>query len=302
MTTRNTKLTIDEVESSLAAAGLERVGIFIKVNKPILCICLSCNHYTAPRLANIRRRGGGGCKPCSYIKIANSSMRLTIDQVDSDLTRLSLERVGSYINSVSPTLCVCLTCSRYVSPTLGGVRQGTTRCKYCSWAKNAKAQTLPVEQADTICLKKNLIRVGDYVNAHSPIEVNCLTCNTTFFPVISGLKAGGSCPSCAYFGFNPSKPAYFYVIQNEQWLKCGITNNLKERLAKHRRQGLTTALHNLYFESAHDAIAVEIKWRAYIKTFPVSDRATKSDIRDGFTETVRNFGIIRQWIDANLIS
>ena len=228
--------------------------------------------------------------------------KLTIDEVDDTLNKTHLERVGSYHNVHVPILCRCLNCDRYVSPWLLSIRSGDGGCMFCAQVFRSKAKMLSIKRVDEICAKSKVLRIGSYIKSNVPVEVKCLSCELIFFPRINDLDQGKGCPSCAEYGFNPSKPASFYIVANDQWLKGGITNCPKERLYRHSQQGLTQVLHDVHFKIGHDARAMEDKWRAYIKTFPTEARATKSDIRDGFTETVRNFGIIRQWIDANLIS
>ena len=50
---------------------------------------------------------------------------------------------------------------------------------------------------------------------------------------------GVGCPSCATYGYNPSKDGYLYFLINKQieMLQIGITNAPDDRLAKHKRKG-----------------------------------------------------------------
>jgi hypothetical protein len=50
---------------------------------------------------------------------------------------------------------------------------------------------------------------------------------------------GKGCPSCAEYGFNPSKPGWLYfIVQHElKMLQIGITNVPENRLKKHSRSG-----------------------------------------------------------------
>jgi len=52
-----------------------------------------------------------------------------------------------------------------------------------------------------------------------------------------------SCPRCARHGFDPSKPGWVYFLTAERQgsavFQVGITNVLRQRLAKHRRSGFT---------------------------------------------------------------
>jgi len=45
------------------------------------------------------------------------------------------------------------------------------------------------------------------------------------------------CPSCAEYGFNPSKDAWFYLMQRPGEQQLGITNEPSVRLKAHERNG-----------------------------------------------------------------
>lgn len=55
---------------------------------------------------------------------------------------------------------------------------------------------------------------------------------------ISSRKLSG-CPSCAPLGFDPNKSAFIYFLLQPIWelYQIGITNNIKERLKAHKRNG-----------------------------------------------------------------
>ena len=51
--------------------------------------------------------------------------------------------------------------------------------------------------------------------------------------------SGSGCPVCATTGFNPGKTSWLYFIENQEigFMQIGITNELKQRLAKHAKGG-----------------------------------------------------------------
>lgn len=57
--------------------------------------------------------------------------------------------------------------------------------------------------------------------------------------VSSRTSAGVGCPSCAQYGYNPSKQAWLYLLIQHEWaqLQVGITNDLKRRLKEHEKSG-----------------------------------------------------------------
>ena len=48
---------------------------------------------------------------------------------------------------------------------------------------------------------------------------------------------GHGCPICAEYGFNPEKPAWFYLMRRKNEQQLGITNDLVTRLKYHKKNG-----------------------------------------------------------------
>ncbi len=48
---------------------------------------------------------------------------------------------------------------------------------------------------------------------------------------------GSGCPACAEHGFNPEKPAWFYLMRRKNEQQIGITNDLVTRLKNHKKNG-----------------------------------------------------------------
>ena len=51
-------------------------------------------------------------------------------------------------------------------------------------------------------------------------------------------QQGTGCPECAESGFDPGKPAWFYLMRRENEQQIGITNNINQRIKFHRQKGL----------------------------------------------------------------
>ena len=56
-------------------------------------------------------------------------------------------------------------------------------------------------------------------------------------------SSGSGCPTCAEYGFNPSKDACFYLMQRPGEQQLGITNELDVRRKTHERNGWTLLEH-----------------------------------------------------------
>ena len=48
---------------------------------------------------------------------------------------------------------------------------------------------------------------------------------------------GNGCPYCAEYGFNPDKPAWFYLLQRKGEQQLGITNDFPRRMREHSLKG-----------------------------------------------------------------
>ena len=55
--------------------------------------------------------------------------------------------------------------------------------------------------------------------------------------VANRTRLGNCCPVCAEYGFNPGKPAWFYLMEREGEQQLGITNHLDERMNTHSKNG-----------------------------------------------------------------
>ena len=59
-----------------------------------------------------------------------------------------------------------------------------------------------------------------------------------FYSSINNRTNGGrGCPSCAVYGFRPSKAAWMYLMEREYDQQIGITNVPKTRIPTHKREG-----------------------------------------------------------------
>ena len=65
---------------------------------------------------------------------------------------------------------------------------------------------------------------------------NCPKCNKSYMQGIASRTIQGTgCPSCAEYGFNPEKDAWFYLMERKDEQMLGITNDPKTRIRNHKR-------------------------------------------------------------------
>jgi hypothetical protein len=90
------------------------------------------------------------------------------------------------------------------------------------------------------------------------------------------------CPLCAQFGFDTSSSAHTYILLFDDFIKYGITNDLKRRLREHRRNGNFTLIETRYYESGYDAL----EWEREVRRTHGGNYISKERCPDGFTETL----------------
>ncbi len=78
-----------------------------------------------------------------------------------------------------------------------------------------------------------------FAGTHSKMTFKCA--NGHFYKAIvkdRTTKRSG-CPQCSKHGFNPGKPGFLYFLENRKWemLQIGITNNVDQRTAEHKKTG-----------------------------------------------------------------
>jgi hypothetical protein len=100
-------------------------------------------------------------------------------------------------------------------------------------------------------------------------------------------SSGSGCPECADFGHHAEEPSSFYVVMDDEIIKAGITNesNRKNRLAQHRKIGLTQILHIRHFKTGHEARALELAWIEFVKSAH-GYQVSRDRLKDGWTEAV----------------
>lgn len=135
---------------------------------------------------------------------------------------------------------------------------------------------------------------GCYSNAYSKFNWLCKDghpCSTS----VDNFLIGRRCPTCTQFGFNPSKPAWFYIVQwygfGESYLKYGITNQ-EDYMVRINQQSIQSKLDYYVLEAYHheDGQLVLDAENAlkYDILKEVSGSCPKDWLPDGYSETVED--------------
>lgn len=194
----------------------------------------------------------------------------------------------------------CLRCGREIQPTLSSVRQGNNPCWYCSGSR-----VDPVE-AEAFMLSQGLAVLdpwpGRVDRKWRGLHVGAADrpgCMGEVFPTYHSVKTHhqGVCFDCGERGYSTSKPGAFYVVANDDIVKCGIANmrNFRSRVRHHEtKQGLTW-LWLVGHADGRQPWLLEKAWKSYRADHP-EWHVTKSDLQDGYTEAMRRTPQVDQFI------
>lgn len=252
------------------------------------CKCLDCGKTIYPRYGDIQK-GGKGCQDCGR-KRQGLKKRLNESEVKKIMLKAKLKPLEPYKNDNMPWKSKCLTCNKVVKIRFRSVQSGSA-CKYCGYT--TAGITNKRKDAYELAINANMQPLEPYKTLKDPWKCRCMKCNNISFPRLNSLMLGSGCKYCAEGGFNPSIPAYLYIVTNEMLNsnKIGIGNpqsNYHDRLYKLKRQGWL--VHKMWdFKSGNKAWEVEkLVFYTIRKKLNIPIHLTKDLMRKtgGHTETI----------------
>lgn len=163
-----------------------------------------------------------------------------------------------YVNKTTKSKCECLICHHVWNTTPKSVlkKTGCPRCndtKYTLETLNYKLET------------KSIFYVfHEYCGIFDKALCECLTCHHMWKVIPSNiLHSRAGCPSCANYGFDPSKPTILYYIKithnNNIYYKIGITNKTIEDRFKKGEMKIIDVLNIIDYNCGVDAYTTEQK-------------------------------------------
>jgi hypothetical protein len=129
---------------------------------------------------------------------------------------------------------------------------------------------------------RGLTMVGDYVTNRNKSQFKCQHGHYWMARPSDVDKGETGCPTCAVYGYDPSKPGTFYALDFVTFIKYGITNDLPRRLNEHKKNGKFTISFTKLFENGIRAQMIE----SQIKQTLGGNFVTKEICPDGYTETL----------------
>lgn len=251
------KFTKDSGNRRLALA--EHTVVIIEAGKTVnnksVFRCNKCGYEWSAVFSNIIR--GHGCPKCNGgVKVNEEACRLQM--VGKTFTML---RYGGSVTSKS--LFKCNICSSEWLTDFDKIKQGRG-CHKCGGTSKKTEEDCHNK------LKGRSLRMTYYAGTVSDLKstFECGVCEHVWEASFNDIRMGQGCPSCAKSGFNPSRPAWLYVLRlNTPQGDCygfGITNVLKDRMRRHKKNlgnMLDEVYEPFYFDSGKDAQELESTWK-----------------------------------------
>jgi len=220
--------------------------------------CSSCTHEWQSSSDNrSKKKGGRGCPACVN-KVIHNDGRNSMAKTYPDMARQFHPTKNGKLSpeTILPgrhgkIWWLCYDCDHEWKTSPGGRisntrRDDITSCPACVNVevhidgRNSFLNTQPELVKEIHPTKNKNFDPSKVVGGRNKkLWWICAECSNEWHADISPrMYRGIGCPSCANYGYNPSKIGYLYIHQyldeKESWLKCGITNVPKIRLQKLR--------------------------------------------------------------------
>lgn len=181
---------IEQVKNRLMKVNpnINIIGEYSSCDKPVECECLMCGFRWFPTVSNLY--AGKGCPKCSksYHR-TNEEFVEEIKNINPGITLLE-----SFINTATRIKCKCKKCGFIWNASPSSLLQGHG-CAKCSNVLKRDASEFKKSMQKKY-FKSNIIILGDYINANTPILCQCKKCKITWNARVNTLMKGTHCPQC----------------------------------------------------------------------------------------------------------
>lgn len=171
--------------------NIEVIGIYKNAKTAILHRCKLDNYGWLAKPNNIL--AGKGCPKCS------GTMKKSHDEYIKNVLNISphIEVIGQYVDAKTPIMHKCKNHNITWEVTPSNVLQGGG-CPMCGGEKTGDKLRKSHEQYvnELKELNKNVLVLGTYVNANTPILHKCLIDGNEWFAAPTNMLFGYGCPQC----------------------------------------------------------------------------------------------------------
>ena len=215
----------------------ERIGEYQGTNKTrYLCTCLIDGYQWEAGRCDLLR--GKGCRLCGIKNNALSQIRpeqdLSQELAIATTGKCTFRRVGEYLGLHKTRYsCVCLSCEVEWETRSTSLLAGKG-CPECG--KRLIGERLMIPEGIAVSKAKDcgFILSGwlvEYFGLETPALWLCHQGHEFEVSPSKFIHAGQGCPSCADYGYSPSKPGTLYALRSScaSMVKIGISNNPEQR-------------------------------------------------------------------------
>ena len=225
----------------------------VKWNSKIPVICPV--HGVFETIVNNHARGAG-CPVCAGVKLLTLQQRIEqAKSVHGD--KYDYSRWPEDIKNDTRVLTLCKVHNEVWEHTVVNHINRRAGCPACARNKPRTFEKF-VKAANEVHNGRYRYILTNDVRNNSPVTIECPV-HGLFIQSVSNHLAGKGCSACATYGFDPKKPAWFYMLQAENMFKVGITNKFEQRM-KQLKQSTPfpfAQIQKIYFANGADAQKVE---------------------------------------------
>jgi len=191
------KLTHEEAEALMLAAGLTPLEQYRNSKYPWKCECQTCKSIVTPAFSSIQS-GQGGCKSCALREQA-AKLKMDDQEASKVMFENGFEPLEPYPGNQRKWHCKCMNCGNELFVLRNTVATNGTGCKYC-WEQR-RGQSLRVSEADAIAVMRaaGLEPQDPYIRSGDPWRCIHLECGREVFPSYNSVQqGGGGCQQCGF--------------------------------------------------------------------------------------------------------
>jgi hypothetical protein len=126
--------------------------------------------------------------------------------------------------------------------------------------------------------------VGDYADTKTKVVFECRM-GHQWGESVNHIKSGRGCPQCSSSGFRSHLPGWFYIIKFNDFIKYGITHNMKRRFRDHRDL-LSGNYGELYFSHFYNSGNIAAELESLVRKTYGGRYMSKDRFPSGYTETL----------------
>lgn len=217
---------------------------------PVICPV----HGVFETIVNNHARGAG-CPSCAGVKLVEREERIKqAKRVHNDKYDYSYWPENLSVHSMVESICPQHGSWKH---NIANHIQKKSGCPACARNKPRTFKEF-VGAANKVHTGKYRYILTDDVRNNSSVTIECPV-HGLFNQSVSNHLAGKGCSACASYGFDPKKPAWFYMLQANNMFKVGITNRFEQRM-KQLKQSTPfpfTQIQKIHFKTGADAQKVE---------------------------------------------